>query len=533
MMNRKQFLRAALYSTAAAALAGCGVRLTAEQTAGAGQGDASVERGDQWDTTANGSGTAPDYAVVFPQDAVNRIDITLTAENWTALHSELEAQFGAQGSGVQTSGDQGFGGGRQLPGGPGFAAQPPQAPEDMPALQPGQGMRPGNLPGGPGMGNLNFASTTYVPSTVRFNGNTWSNVGFRYSGNSTLQNSWRSGTEKISFRLDFDEFEADDPSIKNQRFYGFKQLSFKSNAMDNSYLREKVAADIFRSAGVIAPQTAFSAVYIDYGEGPRYFGVYTTVEIVDDTLIKTQFADDSGNVYKPEGSGAAFIAGTFNEESFEKQTNQKEGDWSDIQALFAALHAPTRTSDPAAWRAGLEAVFDVDAFLRWLAVDTILQNWDTYGAMAHNYYLYADPSDGLLTWIPWDNNMSLSAGGLGAVDGNRAGPDQNQVRSLDLANVSEQWPLIRYLVDDPTYLSKYQRFLAETIGGVFQPPALETVYRQRHELIAPYVAQEEPGFTQLSSVEAFDQALDALIEHARARYDAVKTYLYEQGEKTG
>ena len=28
--------------------------------------------------------------------------------------------------------------------------------------------------------------------------------------------------------------------------------------------------------------------------------------------------DDSGNVYKPEGSGAAFAAGTFNQESFEE-----------------------------------------------------------------------------------------------------------------------------------------------------------------------------------------------------------------------
>ena len=114
-------------------------------------------------------------------------------------------------------------------------------------------------------GGLDFGDTSYVESTISFNGETWEHVGFRYSGNSTLQNSWRSGTKKISFRLDFDEFEDDFPATKNQRFFGFKQLSFKSNAMDSSYLREKVAADIFREAGVVSSQTAFYDVYVDYG----------------------------------------------------------------------------------------------------------------------------------------------------------------------------------------------------------------------------------------------------------------------------
>ena len=142
---------------------------------------------------------------------------------------------------------------------------------------------------------------------------------------------------------------------------------------------------------MVSAQTAFYEVYVDYGEGLQYFGLYTAVEIVDDTVIKTQFTEDSGNVYKPEGTGAAFVDGTFNEATFEKQTNQDEADWSDIEAVFAALNSNLRTSDPAAWRADLETVLDVDAFIRWLAVDTIIQNWDTYGAMAHNYYLYTEP----------------------------------------------------------------------------------------------------------------------------------------------
>ena len=46
----------------------------------------------------------PDYEAVFPQDAVNRIDITLLAEAWTDLQTEMTEQFGEFGVGGQGRG---------------------------------------------------------------------------------------------------------------------------------------------------------------------------------------------------------------------------------------------------------------------------------------------------------------------------------------------------------------------------------------------------------------------------------------------
>jgi spore coat protein H len=480
---------------------------TSPATTESSQGSGGTTSGSETSSAAKSSDAKPDYAVVFPQDSVNRIDITLSKEAWADLQSEMTEQFGTQGSGGQG----------QAPGKQGRNNQQPQPPGNA---------QSGNQPGG-GMGGMNFGDTSYASSTVTFNGETWEEVGFRYSGNSTLQNSWRSGTKKISFRLDFDEFEDEYPATKNQRFYGFNQIAFKSNAMDDSYIREKVVADIFRESGVVASQTAFYEVYIDYGEGSQYLGVYTTVELPDDTLIQTQFADDEGNMYKPEGTGAAFVNGTFSEATFEKQTNKDEANWSDIQAVFAALNSDQRTTDPAAWRSALEAAFDVDSFLRWLAVDTIIQNWDTYGSMAHNYYLYTDPTDGLVTWIPWDNNEALKGKTVGQAGGNRGGPGRG-TRDLDLSAVSDQWPLIRYLIDDPVYLAEYQQYLKETIEGTWQPEKLAVTYQKYHDLIEPYVQKEEPGSTQLSSIDAFNQSVDQLAQHARDRYDAVVAYLAEE-----
>ena len=67
-------------------------------------------------------------------------------------------------------------------------------------------------------------------------------------------------------------------------------------------MHEKLAADIFRNAGLKAPQTAYYRIYIDYGQGAKYFGLYTAVEIVEDTMLDSQFGSSTGNCYKPDGT---------------------------------------------------------------------------------------------------------------------------------------------------------------------------------------------------------------------------------------
>lgn len=148
------------------------------------------------------------------------------------------------------------------------------------------------------------------------------------------------------------------------------------------------------------------------------------IEVIDDTAIKRAFKDADGNIYEADGTAASFAQGTNGqiEASFEAEGGDNP-DWSDINALYNAIHAATRTSDAAAWRKGMEAVFDVDTFLEWLGLAATLQHWDTYGGMTHNYYLY-DPSTKKLTWISWDHNFILGAsmGGAGGFPNQGADP---------------------------------------------------------------------------------------------------------------
>ena len=421
-----------------------------------------------WTMATHSNDADPNFVEVFADGTVKRLDIVIAADRWATMLDDMTSLYGT------------FGGGG---GGP------------------------------PGLSSSDI-DPVFVPADIFYNDTQWYHVGVRFKGNSSLQTSWSSGILKLSFKLDFDEFEDDYPQIDNQRFFGFKKLSLKNNFDDRSMLREKVAGDVFRNAGIAAPHTALYAVYVDVGDGPVYFGVYTMVEEIDDTVIDTQFPDDDGNLYKPDGAGASFANGTFSESVFVKKTNEDDSDWSDIQQLFTALHDGTRTTDPETWRQNLDAVFDTEVFLTYLAANTVIQNWDTYGRMTHNYYLYNNAETGQLTWVPWDNNEALQSGKReGALD-------------LDFRNLAPgAWPLIEYLYDDPVYHARYDALVGEVVGGAFNTGDVQATYATYSALVQPFATSEIPGYSFLNGAGDFQNAIAQLNSHAAARASAATAYL--------
>ncbi len=427
-----------------------------------------------WSAETHSKSADPNFLEVFDDTQVKRFDIVVTSDRWKTMLDDMTDLYGSFGA---SSG-----------GGPG---------------------------GGPGGGLVETDNPIFVPAEIFYNGKQWYKVGVRFKGNSSLQTSWKSGILKLSLKLDFDEFEDDYPQIDNQRFYGFKKLSLKNNYDDRSFLREKVTTQVFANAGLAVSHTAFYELYVDHGDGPEYFGLYTLVEEVDDTVIETQFSSDDGNLYKPEEGSASFVNGSFSETDFTKKTNEDDSNWDDIEALFNTLHASTRTSNPATWRTKLDSVFDTDVFLKYLAINTVVQNWDTYGRMPHNYFLYNNPDNGKLTWIPWDNNEALQDGKMGGA------------LSLNFSNMkSGSWPLIEYIYADAVYRAKYDAFVKETIEGVFETSAIQAIYANYSALIENYATSERDGFTFLSGSGDFQQAISGLNAHASSRTSAVNNYLY-------
>lgn len=480
-----------------------------------------------WTEASHSNDADPNYEVVFPQDQVNQITITIDPDSYAAMQADMTELLGEAGT-------------RQVPGGfggpPGNGqfnpegGQPPVEGQFVPDNgQPPEGFNPGQGgPGGFGGGDLISENPMWVTATITFEGQTWTNVGVRYKGNSSLTNAWGSGSEKLPFKLDFDQFEDEYPEIENQRFYGFKQLSLANGFGDATYMRETTAYQLLEEAGLTAAATAFYEVTLDYGDGPVNLGLYVMIEVVDDTVVDRVFGDDSGNIYEGDGAAASLADGTFDQisTSFQKENNEDAADWSDIEELYTLLHADERTTDPATWRANLEAAFDVDSFLEWLAISAIIQHWDAYGAMSHNYYLYHDPETDQLTWISWDHNLVLGGAGegLGRPDGANVpaggggpGGPGNRNTSLDKADVNDNWPLIRFLLDDPVYYERYIGFLAEA-SEMFDADELVGQYQVWAELLAPYVDDEA----------VFNTAVEELTNLTYERDAAATTFLSTQ-----
>lgn len=416
------------------------------------------ERDANWSDSTHSNDTEPDYDTVFATDEVLRLDITIDAAQWQAMQDDLSENLTTAGGGR---------GGR----------------------------------GGGGTTELQF-DPIWGEATIAFNGETWEHVGIRYKGNSTLRGAANSNSDKFPFKLDFDEWEATYPQIDDQRFYGFKQLNLGTNYNDASFMRERVATDLFREFGVPAAHVSFCEVYIDRGEGLNFVGLYSLVEEADDTLIRTQFEYTDGNLYKPEDEGATFALSSYNESDMYLKTNQENANYDDVETFNEVLHSAARTSDPAAWTQELESIFYVDGFLRYLAVNQVIQNWDTYGMMTHNYFLYNN--EGLLTWVPWDYNESLR-------DGNRGG-----ALSLGLAEVGEDWPILRYIMDVPEYEETYRSYVQEFAEDYFTEEKMTAIFATHAAVIADVAAEE---------TAQFDAAVQALNTHVATRQAAVDDFL--------
>jgi spore coat protein CotH len=271
--------------------------------------------------------------------------------------------------------------------------------------------------------------------------------------------------------------------------------------------------------GLPSARNTFAAVYWDVGDGPVYRGLYTMMEDPSDQLMDRVWGDDSGNLYKPEGDCADWTC--FEEESFEKKTNEDAADWSDIIAVLDDLNDAGLEGE--AFRSALEAGFDVDGFLRWLAVNTAMVNWDQYGTMAQNHYVYGVPEDGgRLTWIPWDYSLSLMS----------TGPTGEALDTDDVFHdaVGDEWPLIRRLLDEEVYRARYEEHLADALVGAMEVETFRAQAETLHALISPYVIGEDgerEESTMLSSEAAFEGSVDDLVEHVESRHELVTEALAE------
>jgi hypothetical protein len=251
----------------------------------------------------------------------------------------------------------------------------------------------------------------YVPASVRLGsaeqpGVEFAQVGVRHKGSYSLHHCWDdfdgvrsydAECARLSLKLKFDAY---DPEA---RFDGLKRLNLHAATGDATRLHDLLAYQAFREFGVDAPRALPARVSVN----GQLKGLFIAVEDVDGRYTKAHFPEASdGNLYKEVWPNAGAVDAEF---VGALQTNEEAADVSGMRAFAEAIARST----PATLADELAPFVDVDALLRYIAVDRALKNWD--GIMAfysprspHNFFWYhEDGPDGRFHLIPWDLDNTL------------------------------------------------------------------------------------------------------------------------------
>jgi hypothetical protein len=160
--------------------------------------------------------------------------------------------------------------------------------------------------------------------------------------------------------------------------------------------------------------------------------------------------------------------------AYGKMNNEAEADYSDIIALCRVIDGTEYASDEEFMQA-LEEVLNVDAFLRYMAVITVLNNWDSYAYTGNNFYLFNNPVAGRFEWIPWDLTWGGEASAL--------------LFATPMLGLLERAPLSDTVFQVDEYRSRYAAYVDLLLVYWFNSENVSASAQTYHNMIAPYVSQ--------------------------------------------
>jgi spore coat protein CotH len=288
------------------------------------------------------------------------------------------------------------------------------------------------------------------------------------------------GYQQVSFQLEFNEtFLYPDAStqykaLKDRRMFDLEQLNFKMiRSGDTGIVTEMIAYDLYRAAGVIAPNTSLAVIYFDI-EGEEAlipYGLFTVTEPIDDVFVKRYFGRNQdgsiGDLYKCvwQNFGPATLKTGYDpnalgisdyndgyRKNYQLKTNKSTSNFSQFITFVNDLNNTSVIN----YKNKLESILDVDTWLKTLAMGYLVGNPDDYRSDANNYYLYF--YEGQAVYIPFDNDQSLGYGW---------NPYGDYGLSHDIYNIppAQQWinqndlVLVNNVLAFPEYRLIYEQYL--------------------------------------------------------------------------
>ena len=263
------------------------------------------------------------------------------------------------------------------------------------------------------------------------------NVGFRLRGNTSRV------SQKKSFKLDFNHF------VPGRDFYDVEKINLNGEHNDVSIIRSKLAWDLFESIGMTASRANHVEVYIN----ESYYGLYISIEHIDDTFLSKRFQDDSGNLWRCLWPADLTYRGPDpedyhpwidDERPYDLKTNEDEYNFAQLARLVNIIN-----NDPDS----LDHVLDIAGFIKYLAINILTGGWDDYRSLRNNYYLYYVPNKDQFQFIPYDYDNTF---GIDWFDVDWATIDPYSYYLID----NSDRPLADIIIDTGSFRNLFTHFLS-------------------------------------------------------------------------
>ena len=326
----------------------------------------------------------------------------------------------------------------------------------------------------------------YYPCDLTFQNSrlneTVQNVGIRLRGNTSRNHP------KRSFKIDFREFGG-------EKFHDYKKFNLKAENNDPSVIREHLALEIFRLAGVPAARSHHVKLYIN----DEYMGLYLNVEQIDDEFVQERFGNDEGNLYKCYWGSTLEDDGQVSDDGrYELKTNEEVNNRAVLRNMVEVLNQ----NESPNWTAEFGAVFNIDRFIKYLAAEALLGHWDGYSYNKNNFYLYEDPESGLVEFITYDVDNTFGIDWVSR--------DWSDRDVLDWPRHGDPRPLVANIMAVEHYRNRYIIELTTLLDGIFSEAYLYPIFDSYRTLLSDANATDPYfpltfGFSHQTFLDSHDQ----------------------------
>lgn len=330
----------------------------------------------------------------------------------------------------------------------------------------------------------NAQSDHEYPATFVFQNpfinDTVANIGFRLRGNTSRD------SRKKSFKISINTFE------RGRKFHGFEKLNVNGEHNDPSIIRSKLGWDLFAKSGVPASRAHHTRLYIN----GLYYGLYISVEHVDENFVQSRFGNNDGNLYKCLWPADLRYLGSDpnlykllsgNRRVYELTINEEIDDYSDLAHFISVLNLTPTDS----FAVAIQRVFNVNNFLRILAMDVAAGSWDDYWFWKNNYYLYHNLHTGKFEFIPYDYDNTFGIWWTQILPNINFG-----TRNIyTWGHPTEQRPLASRILGVTEFRNRYTFYLNRLLYRYFNETAMHPRIDSIHTMIT--LAAEADSFRTL------------------------------------